>query len=291
LNNPLADLRTALLDLLFETRQADLRLIVGGGYGIYLKREHLQETGEPTLMREWPEARSTNDLDLFLRPELLIASEPLKPLRQALKKLKYQVVPTAEKYQFARPGPTGGREGGLKVDLLTGPQRCFEGTAAKADARRVRPNPSADLHAHPVDEAITLEDGLRAVTIEGRTSTGAEHQAEVYIPHPFTSVMMKLHAFRDRVEDADKELGRYHALDLYAVLAMTTEQEWTDAVKWSEQRQSETTVQECCRIVQDSFSTLTSKGMLRMKESPYCRPELQLQEFISALADVFSPAR
>jgi hypothetical protein len=291
LNNPLAELRTALLDLLYETRQADLRLIVGGGYGLYLKREQLRATGERTLLSEWPEARSTNDLDLFVRPQLLIASAPLRPLRQALKKLNYHVVPTAEKYQFAKPGPTGGRERGLKVDLLTGPQRCFEGTAAKVDSRRVRPNPSADLHAHPVDEAITLEDGLRAVTIEGRTTTGADHRAEVYIPHPFTSVMMKLHAFRDRVDDADKEHGRYHALDLYAVLAMSTEQEWTDAVKWSNERRIETAVQECCRIARDSFSSLTSKGMLRLRESPYCRPELQLEEFISALEDLFPRVR
>lgn len=280
--NSLADLRTALLDLLHETRQADLRLIVGGGYGIYLKRGHLRETGQRTLLREWPEARSTNDLDLFLRPELLIASAPLRPLRQALATLNYQVVPTAEKYQFAKLGPTGGREGGLKVDLLTGPQSCFEGTAAKADSRRVRPNPSADLHAHPVDEAITLEDGLLAVTIEGRTSSGAEQCAEVHIPHPFTSAMMKLYAFRDRVDDVDKEYGRYHALDLYAVLAMATEHEWRDAVKWSQERQDEAAVEECCCIVRDSFSSMTGKGMLRMRESPYCRPELQLEEFILA---------
>jgi|GEM_PF-3935920 len=34
-------LRTALLDLLFELRDADLRLIIGGGYGLYLKREQV----------------------------------------------------------------------------------------------------------------------------------------------------------------------------------------------------------------------------------------------------------
>lgn len=69
-------LRTALLELLFELRHEDLRLIIGGGYGLYLKQEHVRQEGVRTLFREWPEARSTNDLDLFLRPELLINTHP-----------------------------------------------------------------------------------------------------------------------------------------------------------------------------------------------------------------------
>lgn len=283
----LTDLRTALLDLLHETRQEDLRLIVGGGYGLYLKREHLRGTGERTLFKEWPEARSTNDLDLFLRPELLIASTPLIPLRDALKKLDFEVVPTAEKYQFAKPGPTGGREGALKIDLLTGPQSRFAGTKAKADSRRVRPNPSADLHAHPVDEAITLEEGLLTLSIEGTTSSGAKHRADVYVPHPLTFAMMKLFAFRDRVYDADKEFGKYHALDVYSVLAMATEPEWEQAKEWSKSRAGEKAIKEAAQIVHDNFSTMTSLGMLRMQESPYCRPQMQLDQFVSALSELF----
>jgi len=45
-------LRTALLELLFELRDADLRLIIGGGYGLYLKREHVRQQGLRTLFRE-----------------------------------------------------------------------------------------------------------------------------------------------------------------------------------------------------------------------------------------------
>lgn len=35
------DLQTALLDLLYELRDTGEKLIVGGGYGIYLKMDHL----------------------------------------------------------------------------------------------------------------------------------------------------------------------------------------------------------------------------------------------------------
>jgi hypothetical protein len=289
LTTSITDLRTALLDLLYETRQEDLRLIIGGGYGIYLKREHLHETGERTLFKEWPEARSTNDLDLFLRPELLIASEPLKPLRQALATLGFNVVKGAEKYQFAKPGPTEHPEGGLKVDFLTGPRKCFEGSPARVEDRRVQPRPRADLHAHWMDEALTLEEGLLRLPIEGKTSGGAVHKAVVYVPHPFTFAMMKLYAFRDREDDPEKEYGRYHALDVYSVLAMATEPEWEQAKELSKHHQNASAFKEAVQIVHDYFSSMTSLGMIRMQESPYCRPQMQLDQFVSALSELFPP--
>ena len=69
------DLQTSLLDLLHEIEGTEIKLIIGGGFGIYLKIDHVQRLNMPTLLREWPEPRSTNDLDLFLRPELLMESK------------------------------------------------------------------------------------------------------------------------------------------------------------------------------------------------------------------------
>lgn len=71
------NLQTALLELLYEIKDSDINLIVGGGFGIYLKEEYVRRLGARTLLNEWPESRSTNDLDLFLRPELLIHSAAL----------------------------------------------------------------------------------------------------------------------------------------------------------------------------------------------------------------------
>ena len=136
------DLQTALLDLLHEIENTDIKLIIGGGFGIYLKTDHVRQLGVRTLFREWPEPRSTNDLDLFLRPELLIQSAKLKPLADAITRLGYQVVPGAENYQFVKPGPGGVKAGSIKIDILTGPQGRFQGTRVRADTRRARPNPS-----------------------------------------------------------------------------------------------------------------------------------------------------
>ena len=281
------DLQTSLLDLLLEIEETDIKLIIGGGFGVYLKTGHVQRMGTRTLLREWPEPRSTNDLDLFLRPELLIESAKLRPLAEAIARLGYQVVPGAEKYQFVKPGPEGTDAGSVKIDILTGPQTCFRVTRVRADARRVRPNPSVGIHAHPVDEAPTLEEGLLPVTLEGELSSGEPWQAEVFLPHPYTFSMMKLFAFRDRLDDADKEFGRYHALDLYTIIATTTEEEWRYALELRGQQGDQPYVLQAGRLVSEHFSALDRLGMIRLRESPYYRPELQLDEFMSALPELF----
>ena len=153
------DLKTSLLDLLHEIKETDISIVVGGGFGIYLKTNYIQQKRVPTLLKEWPEPRSTNDIDLFLRPELLIEASKLEPLSEAISRLGYKVVPGAEKYQFVKPGPGKTDTGGIKIDILTGPQSSFKGSRVRVDNRRVRPRPSVGIHAHPVDEAATLEEG------------------------------------------------------------------------------------------------------------------------------------
>lgn len=283
----IADLQTSLLDLLHEIEGSEIKVIIGGGFGIYLKVVHVAKEGRRTLWREWPEPRATNDLDLFLRPELLIESEKLKPLAAAIKRLGYQAVAGAEKYQFVKPGPGRADPGSVKIDILTGPQSRFKGTKVRADARRARPHPSIGIHAHPVDEALTLEDGLTSIVLSGALSSGEPSKAEIFLPHPYTFAMMKLFAFRDRVEDADRDFGRYHALDLYTILATTTEDEWAYALKLQDQNRSQPGMIEAGRLVSEYFSATNRLGIIRLKESPYYRPELRLDEFMSALQELF----
>lgn len=288
--NRISDLQTALLDLLHELRNADIKLIICGGFGIYLKTEHVRRLGARTLFREWPELRSTNDLDLFLRPELLIEPAKLEPFAQAITRLNYQVVPRAAKYQFAKPGPGGAGAGSIKIDILTGPQSCFTGTRVKADARRARPNPSVGIHAHPMNEVPMFAEGLLQNTLEGKLTTGEFWQAEIYIPQPYTFLTMKLFAFRDRLHDANKEFGRYHALDMYTILATTMEREWNLALELSDRYRDHPAVVEAGQLVFEHFAALDRLGMIRLRESPYYRPELQLNEFMSALKELF-PSR
>ncbi len=89
----ITNLHTALLDLPEKIRDSEIKLIIEGGFGIYLKTNHVKRMDTRTLLDQWPEPRSTNDLDLFLRPELLTDSSRLKPMVSAITGLGYQVVP------------------------------------------------------------------------------------------------------------------------------------------------------------------------------------------------------
>lgn len=283
--NKLSILRTALLDLLWELRGSGISLIIGGGYGIFLKAEYIRENNIRTLLSGYPESRSTNDLDIFLRPELLIAPGKLKPLSQAIEKLGYDVIESAKNYQFVKPGPEG--IGEIKIDILTGPQSNFRDTKVKVDSRRIHPYPSVGLHAHPVDEAPTLEEGLLQINFTGFLSSGIEWKNEISIPHPYTFLMMKLFAFRDRVNDEYKEFGRYHALDLYTIVATTTETEWDEFPAFRKWIYGEYFFKEASLIVDKYFSDLNQLGLIRLRESRYFRSELQLDSFMEILREIF----
>jgi hypothetical protein len=281
------NLQTALLDLLHEVQGTEVKLIIGGGYGIYLRTEHVRRLGARTLFEEKPEARSTNDLDLFLRPELLSKAEKLKPLKEAFDRLGYSTVPGAEKYQFVKPGPEGSEAGGHKIDILTGPESDFVGKGVKIDNRRIHPIPSIGIHAHPTNEAVTLEEGLIPVTIHGELDSGESFESEIFLPHSYTFLMMKLFAFKDRLKDKDKEFGRYHALDMYSVLATTTEEEWKKAEELRDKYAEESKISEAGELIKEHFSAENRLGIIRLKESRYYRPELQIEEFMSALQELF----
>jgi len=284
--NSLPVLRTCLLDLLWELRNSDIQLIIGGGYGIFLKAEYVRTRRLRSLLSEWPETRSTSDIDLFLRPELLVTPGKLAPLSKAIESLGYTVIPAAQKYQFVKKGPDN--VGEIKIDILTGPQSRFSEFGLKNDSRRVYPNPSVGLHAHPVNEAPSLEDGLLSVSISGTLTAGREWTGEIFLPHPFTYLMMKLFAFRDRLNDESKEYGRYHALDVYTIVATTMENEWNAFPAFRARLRGEPSVQQAAAIVAENFSTMSAMGTIRLRESRYCRPELQIDDFINILRESFA---
>ncbi len=101
---------------------------------------------------------------------------------------------------------------------------------------------------------------------------------------------MNLYPFRDRLHDANKEFGRYHALDMYTILATTMEREWNLALELRDRYRDHPAVVEAGQLVFEYFAALDRLGMIRLRESPYCNPELQLDEFMSALKELF-PSR
>lgn len=59
------------------------------------------------------------------------------------------------------------------------------------------------------------------------------------------------------------------------------------ACAFRDQYRRERVMREAGEIVREAFSSATSPGTLRMRESPYYREPLQLDGFLSALKELF----
>jgi hypothetical protein len=287
--DPFDLLRASLLDLLYELRETGIQLLLVGGYGVYLKQQQIQESGVRTLISVMPQARSTNDLDLFLQTELLVDTPRLRAFAEALDRLGYQVVSGRERYQFWKEIPVQGQTREVKIDLLTrepiGPER------AHLEVRRiqVKPKASVGVHAYRTEEAVAVEDEPVELEIQGHRTTGELYRASLFLPQPFSFLMLKLIAFRDQ-KDRDnpkQDYGRHHALDLYMLVAMTTEPEYQGALRLSQKYRDTPQFAAAATVVQDYFSDVEALGLLRLQEHPQFRPDMELRTFIGVLAEFF----
>ena len=274
-------LKTSLLDLHHEIAAYGIRLILGGGYGLYLKQHHLQSQSIQTMldMAIWPEARATNDLDVFLSAEVVTDSASMGIFRAALEKLGYREIESAKFYQVVKPIGAGQQ---VKLDLLAGPLGKYE-ERVKKDVRRVRPLPSVNLHARRVDEALGIEESCTEIELAGHLSSGETHQGTVFVPQPFSYLLMKLFAFRDRKDDEDKNMGRHHALDVLRIVAMMTRHEYEETQRLFRDCIEREPVQEARRIVQECFADENAIGMIRIREHQLFRREIDIRAFFGDL--------
>ena len=281
-------LKTSLLDLAFELCEERIPLILGGGYGLYLKQKHMQERGaERTLLDAglWPAPRVTADLDIFLQAEVVTNSSRMKLIAEALARLGFAPVESAKYMQFIRHlSPSKW----VKIDLLVGPLGKFNDPArVRVDDRRVRPRPSVSLHAHRVDEAVGLEHEPMELAIRGVRSNGQEFKATVFVPQALPYLLMKLMSFRDQEEVGKAIKARHHALDLYRIVAMLTEGGLREAQALSRAQWVNRHVVEARRIVHGCFAEVESKGALRLREHELFRPQMDVDSFLLVLKDLF----
>ena len=101
--------------------------------------------------------------------------------------------------------------------------------------------------------------------------------------------MMKLFAFRDRFENEPKEgKAQYHALDIYSIIATTTEGEWNEALALRDQFQRHASVIEAGQIARAYFNQPDQMGSIRLRESRYYRDDFKLTDFTNALLEMFA---
>ena len=109
---------------------------------------------------------------------------------------------------------------------------------------------------------------------------GQPAEAPIHVPQPFTYLMMKLFAFRDRKMDEDKNLGRHHALDLYAIVAMQVESEYQESLRLGNLYVGDGHVETAREIIRSDFAEPTSIGVIRLREHPLFRPEFPVPDFL-----------
>ena len=280
-------LMAALLDLLRELEALGLPLVVGGGLGLHLKREEIRQSGQRTLLKELPDARSTNDIDMFLRAEILADLDRTKGVAGVIAKLEYEPVDAAKYLQWKKSVRVAGNDLEVKIDILVGPIGAHR-SKLKVSPPRVRPKGDIKFHAHMVEEAIHVEEHQARLPVAGKTSNGEEYSGTVYVPDALPYLLMKLHAFKDRKDDGEKDFGRHHAMDCYTIVAMMTEEEFERAKAVLREERETAHVKKAQSIVSEDFATPTSAGTLRLREHKSFRPELQTEEFISILKELFA---
>ena len=114
------------------------------------------------------------------------------------------------------------------------------------------------------------------------------------MPNSFTYLLMKLHAFRDRMNDEEKRLATHHALDIYRIVAMLTRDEY-DLVQELSRRHARTPPVETARdVVSGLFSGERSTGMIRLltgaEAAGLALGNIRGNEFRETLSELF-PAR
>jgi predicted nucleotidyltransferase len=254
-------LREQLRLLALELQKDEIKLILGGGYGLVLKTEYIRQTNAATRFEEIPQARSTNDLDLFLSAEIITSAEKIEKIRDALEKLKFE--PVAPFFQFQLPNIVEGLEKPVKIDLLAAlPLTEAARKLVKISKPRIRPKKAKNIHGYLTEEALTIEDNLLPINI----ADADDKPLEIYLPHPFSYLVMKLFALRDRLEDEEKDFGAYHAFDIYRIIAMMTEKEWAEAVKMRESYCKAPKIIEAEKITDDLFANVESIGVLRVRQ-------------------------
>lgn len=280
-------LRKELQALARDLQARDIPLIVGGGYGLLLRTELIRSSGSRTLIPDLPTARSTEDLDIFLKAEVISDPDKTDPIREALDRLGYEPIPTAKYFQFQREVEYLGRVRKVKVDFLAAPVPGELSEKVKADNVRLRPRGGKGLHAHVTPEALTVEEYLIAIDIgEG------DENLTIYLPHPFSYLLLKLYALRDRLHDESMSYGRHHAFDLYATIAMMTEAEWEECLRLKQKHKDAPRVIEAHHIAADLFADTTAIGALRLREhirsTGYNLSEERLNVFLETLQELLN---
>jgi hypothetical protein len=249
----------ALRDLARVLAADGITLTVGGGDGLFLRAVRGSRLHTRTRLAQPLPQRSTEDIDVFLDAEIVTSAARMSVIRSALDRLGY--VPTVRYMQFAIPDGASGLSAAVKIDLLTGPIPESAAALVQVKDMRVRPVNAPGLHAYLTPEAFSLAQGRQEFEVGER-----DESVVVSVLHPFTYFVLKLFALRDRLDRDTDPKQRYHALDLFALWASLTEDEWNQVQEWSHTHAGERHLAEARSICRELFGHATARGMIALRD-------------------------
>lgn len=279
LNQALSELETVMKNL-------GAKLIIGGGFGLYLWQTSLDEKKEErfVISREnWCVPRATIDLDMFLETTILAELNDMQTLRTAIGNLGYIPMVAAQFMHFEKS--FGGAKR-VEINFLTGPIEDDNlKKKLKISRPRVRPRGEVELHAYLTDEALGISENLIQIS-----KAGALTASNLFVPHPATLLLMKLHAFRDRYEDIEKEGNRdkaqHHAVDVYRIICMLDQSQFIESKSFLNSKRNEEPVVAAAKIIEKYFSAIENPGCLMIQEHPLYRKEFDLDTLRSVLGEL-----
>jgi len=270
-------------------------LLLGGGLGLYLKQEHLRTTGARTLLalERLPPARTTQDIDLFLRAEVIASKDEVFRYRAALDTLGFVVVPGSEWLKFKRS--IDGTD--VLVDVMVGPLG-EHADSVRLRGLRARPRGlggRSGLHAFATREALGIEREPLRVPLNGVGPDRNGRSCEVLIPRAFPYALMKLAALRDRIDDEDKQEGRHHAMDLYRIVGLLTEEEAEVSARLARAYADHEETAAGHATIDELLAPPTGRGRLRLLEyqraNRVSTPEVDPDLLVAELRRLLTPAR
>jgi hypothetical protein len=279
-----------LLELVKELDAEDIPIILGGGMSLYLRQRYLS-----SRTPRYPfdiAARSTADLDLFLSAQLIADAGMIENLKHVIARLKYSVIPEARNFQFAKEIDLFGQKRKVKIDLLCAPPHAQDKRKVQISKPRIKPKGVEDFHAYLTTEAEGLEIGALAVDVSRIDSSLKLRNQVLRIPSAFDFLILKLHAFEDRKDDTESDLGRHHAYDIFATVARMGEGDWENARRHLTAHKDRPYLKRAVSIREKEFSTPSSLGLLRLRENESYRSNREtydrhLDPFIEDLSALF----
>jgi hypothetical protein len=211
--------------------------ILAGGFGLRVRQAYLRAQRVSVLIPEVPQARATQDLDMFLSVQMWLPPEEggAQAFRDMLTELGYEV--HVHSWIFRKQyGDTGHR---VKLDLQA---RTPDSNDVKVKrwsnpekAPQVGRGMGVGLAGHETPEGFAVEDSPQSILIGYE-----ERQAIVRVPHPYAWLNLKVRAAYDWLLEergeippkTDDELSvrLKHPFDVYLLTASLTETELEEAV-------------------------------------------------------------